>query len=131
MSGIKKNTSRDLRKILELERTRLRGELRLELVEKLGEEHSSHFENALDTGDLSFVDLLESVGIKLVDIRQENLANLVEAERKLDEGTYGICEICGAEIGEQRLSALPYAIHCVKCAERLEGNQVRGKGPTL
>ncbi len=127
----KRERRKNLREILQKERERLRQALHTELTEKLGEGHSSQFNDALDTGDLSFVDLLESVGVKIVDIRQEELARLAEAERKLDEGTYGVCDICGVEINEQRLSAIPFAIHCVRCAERIEGREVRGKGPTL
>lgn len=127
----KRDRHKNLRKILQKERERLRQALHAELAEKFGEGHSSQFNDALDTGDLSFVDLLESVGVKIVDIRQEELARLVEAERKLDDGTYGLCDICGIEISDQRLSAIPFAIHCVRCAERVEGGEVRGKGPTL
>jgi len=131
MPASKKNRLNNLHRILQAERIRLRDGLHTELVEKLGEGHSSHFNDALDAGDLSFVDLVESLGVKLVDIRQKQLSLLMEAERKLDDDTYGLCEICGAEISEQRLAALPFAIHCVGCAERLEGGEVRGKGPTL
>ncbi len=127
----KKGRHENLRKILQKERERLRHALHTELAEKLGEGHSNQFNDALDTGDLSFVDLLESVGVKIIDIRQEELSRLVEAERKLDDGSYGLCDVCGSEISEQRLSAIPFAIHCVRCAERMEGREVRGKGPTL
>ncbi len=131
MIAPKKNRQRKLREILKKEKEKLRGALYSELKEKLGEGRSSHFESALDSADLSFVDLIESVGIKIVDIRQEKLAQMIEAERKLEEGTYGLCEICGAPIGDARLAALPFAIRCIRCAEEHEGGEVRGKGPTL
>ncbi len=127
----KKRRERNLQKILQAERMRLRDALHSELVDKLGEGHSTHFSDALDSGDLSFVDLIESLGVKLVDIRQKQLALLAEAERKLENSTYGVCESCGGAISEQRLAVLPFAIHCVGCAERLEGGEVQGKGPTL
>ncbi|MBZ5496534.1 MAG: TraR/DksA family transcriptional regulator [Acidobacteriia bacterium] len=131
MPAEKKNRRKNLEEILRKERAKLQSALHSELSEKLGEGHSSHFENALDTGDLSFVDLLETIGIKIVDIHQEELAKMVEAERKLKDGTYGVCEICGSEISAPRLAARPFAIHCIRCAERIEGGEVRGKGPTL
>jgi len=40
--------------------------------------------------------------------------------RKLDEGTYGICEECGEEISEKRLTVLPTATLCVCCQENKE-----------
>ena len=44
---------------------------------------------------------------------------LARAERtlaKLDEGTYGTCDSCGAAITPARLSAMPDSIHCLTCA---------------
>ncbi len=37
------------------------------------------------------------------------------ALEKLDEGTYGLCDVCGAPIGPDRLEALPWAVLCVTC----------------
>ena len=42
-----------------------------------------------------------------------------EVERalaKLDEGTYGECDACGAAIPEGRLEIHPWAVLCVPCA---------------
>jgi RNA polymerase-binding protein DksA len=47
--------------------------------------------------------------------------HLVEVGAALDrvaEGTYGVCETCGAEIGEGRLEARPVARTCIRCASR-------------
>lgn len=35
---------------------------------------------------------------------------------RIEDGTYGICESCGEEIGEARLRAVPEATRCVDCA---------------
>lgn len=120
-----------LKKILEEEKRKLWQELRGNVFGRLGEEYRREFDRAMDAGDLSVVDLLESVDVQRVNIRQQELRRLLEAERKLREGTYGICEECGGEISEARLAALPFAVLCVKCQEKLEGGEVRGKGPTL
>jgi len=51
----------------------------------------------------------------------EDLLNKVEtALRKIEEGTYGRCEICGGEIRPERLEALPYAELCLDCQARIE-----------
>ncbi len=34
---------------------------------------------------------------------------------RIEEGTYGICAVCGNEIGEARLKVLPEATRCVEC----------------
>ncbi len=48
------------------------------------------------------------------------LRALSRAKDKVREGTYGVCDLCGKPIPAGRLTALPEAIHCVPCAERLE-----------
>ncbi len=46
---------------------------------------------------------------------------LVDAAlQRLEAGDYFTCSECGAKIPAVRLDALPYAPHCVKCAEELE-----------
>jgi DnaK suppressor protein len=32
-----------------------------------------------------------------------------------DQGGYGKCEVCGGEIGEERLAAVPDATRCISC----------------
>jgi DnaK suppressor protein len=45
------------------------------------------------------------------------MARTERALSKLDEGTYGICDVCGEAIPPGRLQALPESVHCLKCAE--------------
>ena len=52
----------------------------------------------------------------LVHQLEQNLAELDAAERRLDDGSYGICERCGGAIPEARLEARPTARTCVGCA---------------
>lgn len=39
---------------------------------------------------------------------------------RIDDGTYGTCTVCGAEIPRERLDAVPYASLCVDDKRRLE-----------
>jgi RNA polymerase-binding transcription factor DksA len=41
-----------------------------------------------------------------------------EAISRIDRGEYGICELCGEPIKEERLKAVPYSSMCVKCASQ-------------
>ncbi len=46
-------------------------------------------------------------------------ATLEDVERalaKLDEGSYGRCDVCGNPVGEERLEALPWAVRCIEHA---------------
>ncbi len=45
----------------------------------------------------------------------EVIADVEQALRRLDDGTYGICEGCRQPIAAARLEAIPYTRHCVSC----------------
>jgi RNA polymerase-binding transcription factor DksA len=52
---------------------------------------------------------------------EEGTLDLIEfALERIEDGTYGECDECGLKIPKARLNALPYAPHCVKCAEHME-----------
>jgi DnaK suppressor protein len=46
------------------------------------------------------------------------LADVRRALEKLDDGSYGRCDVCGEPIGEERLEVLPWAVLCVRDAAR-------------
>lgn len=48
---------------------------------------------------------------------QQNLIYVQDALSHIENGTYGECEVCGKEIKEQRLEAVPYATLCMEHAE--------------
>ncbi|RKY42947.1 MAG: TraR/DksA family transcriptional regulator [Candidatus Makaraimicrobium thalassicum] len=56
----------------------------------------------------------------LAEAERERLFSLDEALKRVDEGTYGSCDFCGAHISKQRLKAMPQAGHCIKCQEKEE-----------
>src|SRR3954447_22283307 len=52
----------------------------------------------------------------LVRQARHQLEEIEAAVQRLDAGTYGTCEGCGAPIGEDRLEARPVARACIACA---------------
>jgi RNA polymerase-binding transcription factor DksA len=48
----------------------------------------------------------------------ETLAEIEDALRKMEQGTYGRCERCGGDIAEPRLEAMPAARLCISCASK-------------
>jgi DnaK suppressor protein len=46
----------------------------------------------------------------------EQLAEVDRALEKIEESSYGTCDVCGAEIPEGRLEVHPWATKCVTCA---------------
>ena len=49
-----------------------------------------------------------------------NKANVLNALKKIEEGSYGICEACEEEIPVKRLKAIPDARYCITCQAELE-----------
>jgi len=67
----------------------------------------------------------QAVGVAL---KRKVKASLEEVERalaKFDNGTYGICEACGARIDRARLEVLPQAMYCLDCQARYEQGGTR------
>lgn len=48
------------------------------------------------------------------------------ALKRIDQGAYGICLNCEAEITARRLEALPWAAYCVSCQEAAERDELEG-----
>lgn len=69
--------------------------------------------------DLASATFDRELDLGLEEDAEEVLAAIDAAIRRLDAGTYGICERCGADIGVDRLRAMPYATLCIDC-KRLE-----------
>jgi RNA polymerase-binding protein DksA len=55
------------------------------------------------------------VGALLEQARQ-HLNDIDHALRRIDDGGYGVCEICGGPIGAERLAARPVARTCISHA---------------
>ena len=74
-------------------------------------ELSSYDQHQADMGTETFerekdLSILEQVEAELVDVEH--------ALRRLDDGTYGTCEVCGATIPDERLEALPATRLCLE-----------------
>ena len=52
----------------------------------------------------------------LLAASRRRLADAEAALARRDEGTYGVCQTCGAPIGDERLAARPAARTCIACA---------------
>jgi len=44
------------------------------------------------------------------------------ALRRIEEGSFGICQECDQDIHPKRLAAVPWATFCIRCQEAVDGN---------
>lgn len=79
--------------------------------------------DVLDDAESSELDTQDEIGFALMQLRIEMLKQIDAALRRLDEGSYGDCFECGAEIAEARLRALPFAVRCRDCEQSREAHE--------
>jgi DnaK suppressor protein len=53
------------------------------------------------------------------------IAEVDRALNKIDAGTYGKCDICNQAIDPARLEALPQAIMCVSCRQKIKNAKIK------
>jgi DnaK suppressor protein len=53
---------------------------------------------------------------------EKQVAEIEEAIKRIEAGTYGTCTKCGNAIAAGRLEALPHAALCIQCQAALENN---------
>ena len=63
--------------------------------------------------------------LDIASAEQVVLNRIDGALRKIEEGSYGVCESCKKQISFKRLKAVPYAELCLKCQEDQEKNSRR------
>lgn len=63
--------------------------------------------------------------LSLLQMRAQTVERIDEALTRLAADRYGICAVCGREIADRRLRALPFAVRCTRCEDRREENGER------
>ena len=66
---------------------------------------------AVDEADATLLDVAALAAI------EEELADVARALERLDEGTYGTCEVCGAELADEVLADAPAGRRCAEHAD--------------
>ncbi|MCX7094235.1 MAG: TraR/DksA family transcriptional regulator [Methylobacter sp.] len=59
-------------------------------------------------------EVLDSLG----SAARTEIAMVKQAIARIDNGQYGLCQLCGVPIGAERLKAIPYSSMCIKCASQ-------------
>jgi YteA family regulatory protein len=54
----------------------------------------------------------------LLDNEKTILIRIDDALHRIEDGTYGTCELCGKEIDRERLDFMPYANTCMSCESK-------------
>ncbi|OGX40333.1 MAG: hypothetical protein A3C53_03125 [Omnitrophica WOR_2 bacterium RIFCSPHIGHO2_02_FULL_68_15] len=60
------------------------------------------------------------LSMNIVTSEQELLYQIDDALKRLDDGTFGLCQQCSQAITMSRLKAVPYASMCIACQRAKE-----------
>jgi DnaK suppressor protein len=113
-----------IRKKLMKQREELLSEAEQTINAKLGAEKESF----PDPTDQATAELDNNFTLRLRGREQKLLKKIDEAIARIDEGSYGICESCGGQIGLKRLEARPVTTLCIECKTEQEENEKRQVG---
>lgn len=105
-------------------RARLRGDV-TQLAESALKKNRTQSNGDLSSMPIHMADIgsdnfEQEFTLSLIESDGDTLAKIEGALDRIEDGSYGLCEECGAKIPKQRLLAVPYATMCVKCASRTE-----------
>jgi DnaK suppressor protein len=132
-----KSQLQDYKHILEKVRDRVVDEIRFLAGDNLNRsprdssgDLSSYSLHMADQGTDNFD---REFALNLVSSEQDVLYEIDDALRRVEMGTYGVCEGCNKAIEKARLMALPFAKLCIVCKSEAEKGKSRFRpfGPTL
>lgn len=84
-------------------------------VEQTLSEMNAQTGNIPDPNDRATVESDRSFELRLRGRERKLMDKIDEALARIEDGSYGICEECGGEIGIKRLEARPVAKFCIEC----------------
>jgi len=107
-------------------------EKRLSMMQDLGVIQSNSMKTtaAESSGDLTYSDHMGELGSSSMEREKAfmfasrdgvYLDQIEKALKRMDDGTFGLCRVCGCDIPLARLEAVPTTKTCVPCKENENG----------
>lgn len=98
----------------------MRAQLLRSVQHDVQEVRDAQKDEGMDTYDIASDARDREINSILTDRDRDKLQAIDEALGRVDDGTYGMCEMCESEIAEARLQALPFTRVCVSCQSERE-----------
>ena len=76
-----------------------------------------------DPTDRAYQETERNFELRIRDRERRLILKINEALARIEDGTFGVCEECGADISEERLKARPVTTLCIKCKETAEAEE--------
>ena len=105
-----------LRKLLLLKRDMLTGDMSTLQKEALKKGAAGDLSSMpIHMADLGSDNYEQEFALGLIQNEEITLREIDEALKRIDEGTYGVCDHCSKKIPLTRLRAKPHARYCIQC----------------
>jgi RNA polymerase-binding transcription factor DksA len=75
-----------------------------------------------DMADAASQEAQRSLSLVAATATAGMIVEIIEAIRRIERGTYGICEITGEPIGPERLNSVPWARYSLKGQQQIEAS---------
>ncbi len=82
--------------------------------------HELEGEESGDVADIAFDRIEKERHLELSSVESQKLKDINNALDRIKNNVYGHCEMCGKDINEKRLQAIPHAYHCISCQTQSE-----------
>lgn len=130
MSNLNQDQLQMVRRLLDEREDELRADLERESGEK--RDLTDYAPEVPDPGDSSFVNLSLDLGNAEMTRDFNELRAIGAARARIEDGSYGSCSHCGADIPFARLEVQPTAERCAPCQDNYERTHAEmGRGATL
>ena len=77
-------------------------------------------ENYPDPNDRASLESDRNFELRIRDRERKLIMKMQEAIKRIDDGVFGICEVCAGPISEKRLMARPVTTLCIDCKTKQE-----------
>lgn len=91
------------------------------LEQDLREEIADNQNMPGDMADHGSGELTQHLSVTLMENDRIELERIERAIGRIQDGSYGICDVCSKTIPMPRLKAIPWATKCIGCQSRFEG----------
>jgi len=92
----------------------------LDEAEKTVSDMTTGKENFPDPNDRASLESDRNFELRIRDRERKLLVKIQEAIKRIDDGVFGMCEVCGGPISEKRLMARPVTTLCIDCKTKQE-----------
>ena len=123
-------TPREIEKFKALlleKRNELLGNVSYMEIDALREDRSNLSSMPIHMADLGTDSYEQEFTLELMNSERKLISEIDEALGRIEDGTYGICQVNGELIPKPRLKAIPWARCCVSCAILLEKRNTKNE----